>query len=157
MVIARRRGATKSNVALLLAAAGLSGCSSPTEPASAGEHTAQARGFVSPDTASWVGTWGVPPQDCGGGIGVNGQTLRHIVHTSIGGTAARIQISNVFGSQPLAVDDVHIAQRMSNDSIDTSTDQRITFGGQSSATVAAGRRRSATRSPSRFNLSRTWP
>jgi lysophospholipase L1-like esterase len=133
MMISRR-----SKIVLVLGIAGVAACSSPAEPTPAGRQAVQALGPVSPDTASWVGTWGAPPQDCGGGIGLNGQTLRHIVHTSIGGTAARIQISNAFGSQPLMIGDVHIATRTSNDGIDTSTDQSVTFGGQSSTTIAAG-------------------
>jgi lysophospholipase L1-like esterase len=127
-----------SRVVLALGAAGLAACSSPGDSSTTTRQTAEALGAVSPNAASWVGTWGVPAQDCGGGIGLNGQTLRSIVHTSIAGTAARIQISNVFGSQPLAVGDAHIARRMSNDSVDTSTDQSITFGGQGSTTIAAG-------------------
>jgi lysophospholipase L1-like esterase len=127
-----------AKVVLALGGGGLTACSSPADPAPASRQVAEALGSVSPDVASWVGTWGAPPQDCGGGIGLNGQTLRHIVHTSIGGTAARVQISNAFGSQPLVVGDVHVANRTSNDSIDMSTDRSVTFGGQSSVTIAAG-------------------
>src|SRR5947208_1049871 len=60
---------------------------------------------------AWTGTWAASPQSSG--TTFNAQTLRQIVHTSIGGTAARIQISNVFGNQPLHVADVHIALRSS--------------------------------------------
>jgi lysophospholipase L1-like esterase len=60
------------------------------------------------------------------------------VHTSISGTAARVQISNAFGSQPLQVSDVHIAQRSSGSSIVAGTDHVVTFGGQGSVTIAAG-------------------
>jgi lysophospholipase L1-like esterase len=85
---------------------------------------------------SWTGTWSVSPQS--GGASFNQQTLRQTVHTSIGGSAARVQLSNAFGSQPLSVADVHIAQRTSGSSIATATDRRVTFGGSSSVTIAAG-------------------
>ncbi|HVR01367.1 MAG TPA: carbohydrate-binding protein [Polyangia bacterium] len=85
---------------------------------------------------AWTGTWSVSPQSSG--TTFSGQTLRQIVHTSIAGTAARIQLSNVFGSQSVQFSDVHIAQRTSGSSISTSSDRVVTFGGQSSVTVPAG-------------------
>src|SRR5579859_3597550 len=51
----------------------------------------------------WTGTWSVSPES--GGPSFNQQTLRQIVHTSIGGYSARVEVSNVFGSQPLVVSD----------------------------------------------------
>ena len=66
------------------------------------------------------------------------KTLRQIVHTSIAGTAARVQLSNAFGSKPVVVKDVHIAKRTSGSSIDTTTDKAVTFGGQSSVTIQNG-------------------
>jgi lysophospholipase L1-like esterase len=87
---------------------------------------------------SWVGTWATAPQDCGGGTTFDGQTLRLVVHTSIGGSAARVQLSNAFGQQPIAVGGVHIARRTSGSSVDASSDRAVTFAGQSSATIAPG-------------------
>jgi hypothetical protein len=85
---------------------------------------------------AWTGTWAASPQS--GGSAFNQQTLRQIVHTSIGGTAARIQLSNVFGTQPVTVADVHLAQRTSGSSISTGTDRQVTFGGATSTTIPAG-------------------
>lgn len=87
-------------------------------------------------TGAWTGTWAVSPQSSG--TTFNRQTLRQIVHTSIAGTSSRIQLSNVFGSQPLMVSDVHIAQSSGGSSIVTTSDQTVTFGGQTSITIAAG-------------------
>jgi lysophospholipase L1-like esterase len=84
----------------------------------------------------WIGTWAASPQT--GSTTFNKQTLRQIVHTSISGSAARVQLSNVFGSQPLTVSDVHIALRTSGSSVATSTDRQITFGGSASVTIPAG-------------------
>ncbi|MEV5750461.1 SGNH/GDSL hydrolase family protein [Actinoallomurus sp. NPDC052308] len=89
-----------------------------------------------PAAVSWTGTWSASPQSTGASF--NQQTLRQIVHTSIGGTAARVQLSNVFGSKPLVISDVHIAQSTSGSSISTNTDKQVTFGGQSSVTIPAG-------------------
>jgi hypothetical protein len=63
----------------------------------------------------WTGTWSVSPES--GGQSFGQQTLRQIVHTSIGGTSAQVQVSNVFGSAPLAVADVHVALRSSGSTI----------------------------------------
>jgi lysophospholipase L1-like esterase len=87
-------------------------------------------------TDGWTGAWSVSPQN--GGPSYANQTLRQIVHTSIGGTSARVRISNVFGSAPLTVRDVHVAQRASGSSVNTGTDRAVTFGGQASVTIAAG-------------------
>lgn len=85
----------------------------------------------------WVGTWGASP-DSAGGDAFNNQTLREIVHTSIGGSAARVQLSNVQSSQPLVVRAVHLARRTANAAIDPSTDRVVRFAGQTSITIPAG-------------------
>lgn len=66
------------------------------------------------------------------------QTLRQIVHTSIGGTRARVQISNLFGTQPLKIEDAHIAQLTSGAAIDLQTDRTLLFHGQRYITIAPG-------------------
>ena len=45
--------------------------------------------------------------------GFNNQTIRQIVHTSIGGTAVGVQFSNLYGSDPLVIGDVRVALRAS--------------------------------------------
>src|SRR5258706_8362349 len=87
-------------------------------------------------TRPWTGTWSVSPQS--GGSSFNQQTLRQIVHTSIGGSVVRVQLSNAFGTQPVTVGDVHIAQRTSGSAIATGTDRQITFAGSASTTIAVG-------------------
>ena len=91
---------------------------------------------ANPTSGYWTGTWGVAPQS--GGASFSGQTIRQIVHTSISGTEARIQISNVFGSAPLTVTDVHLARSGSGSSIDAGTDTTLTFGGSTTVTIPAG-------------------
>jgi lysophospholipase L1-like esterase len=144
----RRRGAA---LAAAVLAAGLfvpalsSGASAATPDAPTAPMARTAR-TATPDTPTapaapaasdgWTGTWSVSPQS--GGPSYNQQTLRQIVHTSIGGSAARVRISNTFGSTPLTVSDVHMAQRTSGSSVDPGTDRTVTFGGQASVTIAAG-------------------
>jgi lysophospholipase L1-like esterase len=85
---------------------------------------------------TWTGTWAASPQNSG--TTFNQQTIRQIVRTSIGGSAARIQLSNRFGDRPLVVSEVHVARRTSGSSVDLSTDRRVTFGGQTSVTIPTG-------------------
>jgi lysophospholipase L1-like esterase len=87
---------------------------------------------------SWTGTWAVSPVRDDGGREFNRQTLRQIVHTSVGGQTARIHISNLFGTQPLIVADVHIAQRSTGSSIIETTDRKVRFGELFSVTVQPG-------------------
>lgn len=83
-----------------------------------------------------TGTWAVAPQ--GSGTTFARQTLRQIVHTSIGGTLARVHLSNVFGTRPLAVADVHIADARWGSSVDPASDRVVTFGGQPTTTIPVG-------------------
>lgn len=89
--------------------------------------------------AAWTGTWAVSPQAGGAAFG-GGQTLRQIVHTSIGGAVARVRFSNAFGDRPLVVSDVHVARRGAGggSTIDGATDRALTFAGATSVTIAGG-------------------
>lgn len=86
----------------------------------------------------WTGTWATSPVRNDASNGFTRQTLRQIVHTSIGGQKARIHISNLFGTHQLAIGDVHIALRSSGSSIVPATDRRVQFAGRSSVTVSPG-------------------
>jgi lysophospholipase L1-like esterase len=85
---------------------------------------------------TWTGTWAASPQ--GSGTTFNQQTLRQIVHTSIGGTAARVRLSNVFGNQPVTIANVHLAKRTSGSSVDAASDRAVTFGGATTTTIPVG-------------------
>ncbi|NMO53165.1 SGNH/GDSL hydrolase family protein [Actinoplanes sp. TBRC 11911] len=65
--------------------------------------------------------------------------MRQIVHTSIGGTAARVRISNQYGTSPLTIADVRVAVAAGGGRITAGTDHALTFGGAATATVQPGR------------------
>jgi lysophospholipase L1-like esterase len=90
--------------------------------------------------SKWVGTWGTAPQAAiPAGVPIfRNQTLRLIVHSSVGGKKVRIRVSNTFGDQPLAIGAAHIARRAKDADVDPSSDRKVTFGGQESVTVPAG-------------------
>jgi len=98
-------------------------------------------GWGSPLSAApsrWGGSWAASPQPPlpGPPIRYEGRTLRLIVHTSIGGRRARVQISNRFGDAPLSLGAVHVATRTSGAEVDPSTDRALTFNGRTDVTIA---------------------
>jgi lysophospholipase L1-like esterase len=66
------------------------------------------------------------------------QTLRQIVHVSLGGDRVRVVLSNAFGTIPLEVGAAHIALRDKEAAIQTKSGRALTFGGRSSTFIAAG-------------------
>lgn len=87
----------------------------------------------------WTGTWATAPAGVAGSPAQFGnQTLRLIVHTSIGGNQVRVKISNTFGAEPLVIGGAHVARRSAGAAIVPDTDRALTFGGQSSFTVPVG-------------------
>lgn len=102
--------------------------------------TAVAAGLAAgPSTAPaahWVVSWGAspsPPPDAAQlrkrGLEFDNQTLREIVHLSIGGSTVRVRFSNLFGGQSLAIGAAHVALRTSESAILPSSDRALTFGG----------------------------
>ena len=65
---------------------------------------------------------------------VTNQTLRQIVHTSIGGSRARLVLSNAFGTAPLMVGAVNIARRDRDETIQAGG-RPLTFSGRASITI----------------------
>jgi lysophospholipase L1-like esterase len=101
----------------------------------------------------WVTTWAAAPQVRlqlpGGQRGgpapanqapsaFNDQTVRMIVHTSIGGRRARVTLSNAFGNAPLTIGAAHVALRGKESAIAGGSDRALMFNGKSSVTIAQG-------------------
>jgi lysophospholipase L1-like esterase len=88
---------------------------------------------------AWIGTWATAPQSSipGDVQTFRNQTLRLIVHTSAGGTKARIKISNTFGDKPLLIGGAHIARRASGADIHPDSDRTLSFGGGASTAIPA--------------------
>lgn len=81
-------------------------------------------------TGLWLATWAAAPvlgaTDPEQGPDPSLRTIRNVVHTSIGGDAARITLSNLFGTHPLLIDHV------------TVNAVPVTFRNAPSVTIAAG-------------------
>ena len=65
------------------------------------------------------------------------QTLRQIVHTSLGGTRARVVLSNAYGTAPVTIGAVHLALRDKEGAIQTPSGHALTFSGKPTVTIPA--------------------
>ncbi len=93
----------------------------------------------------WQGSWAaaqqIPePNNALAPADLTDTTLRQIVHTSVGGAAFRVRLSNAFGKTPLTFNAVHVARALAPAAarIDPSSDHVLTFNGQTSVTIPAG-------------------
>ncbi|GGZ22463.1 SGNH/GDSL hydrolase family protein [Streptomyces poonensis] len=95
-------------------------------------------------TGTWVGAWSASPVGGEPGTernGLAGRSVRNVVHAGIGGTSARVTLSNLYGQQPLTVSHASIAVAATANSPVATADsmRRLTFGGSTSVVVPAGR------------------
>lgn len=84
----------------------------------------------------WVGTWATSPES--GTTSFNNQTLRLIVHVSLGGDDIRIRLSNAYGTTSLTIGAAHIALRSTGAQIVPDSERVLTFSGESSITIPPG-------------------
>jgi lysophospholipase L1-like esterase len=85
----------------------------------------------------WVGTWTAAPAPSEGAAFAN-HTLRMIPRVSLGGSTLRVRISNAYGVRPLAIGAACVGVRRSGPAVVPDSNRRLTFGGETSATIAAG-------------------
>jgi lysophospholipase L1-like esterase len=90
------------------------------------------------ENGHWVGTWAASPQLAGSPVEINGQTLRQIVHTSVGGERVRVRFSNAYGTSDVVVGSAHVAASAGGAAILTGSDRTIRFNGSSTITIPAG-------------------
>ena len=95
------------------------------------------------DNAHWVGTWSTSLHEPDLGVpglantGFNNQTLRQIVHASVGGRQVRVRLST-FGANSLVIGAAHIALRAAGAVTVPGSDRTLTFGGKPSITIPPG-------------------
>ncbi|MFI1167753.1 SGNH/GDSL hydrolase family protein [Streptomyces sp. NPDC020801] len=96
-------GGTPATAATPAAAAA---ATAATPTAAAAKAPARAGGAPPP---VWTGTWEAAPS--GTAPGLAGTTIRNVVHTSVGGRALRVRLSNRLGTAPLRLGAVTVALR----------------------------------------------
>ncbi|MER5545088.1 SGNH/GDSL hydrolase family protein [Streptomyces sp. CG4] len=94
-------------------------------------------------TGTWVGAWSTAPVGAEPGTeteGLAGHSVRNIVHTSTGGTSARITLSNLYGQAPLTITHASIALSAGDGTAaaDPGSMRRLTFAGATSVVIPAG-------------------
>jgi len=63
------------------------------------------------------------------------QTLRQIVHVSLGGARARVVLSNAFGGAPITVGAAHLAVRSKDEGIQAGAGGALSFSGRPTITI----------------------
>ncbi len=108
---------------------------------------AGGRAGAQPRGEDWIGTRAASPQPVWGPdfpVALNmprnlrNQTLRQIVHVSIGGNRVRVVLSNEYGDRPMRVGAAHIALAGEASEIEQGSDRALTFGGQTAVTIPPG-------------------
>lgn len=107
---------------------------SPAIPAAASPPAATAS-----SKGPWTGAWATSPQRMVGPT-FSQQTLRMLVHPTVGGTSLRIRLSNTFGAEDVTFDAVSVARAVAPGSAELvgGTSRSVTFHGQRAVTVKAG-------------------
>lgn len=94
----------------------------------------------------WVATWAtaeqvVEPHNCPPAPGLEGNSIRQIVQTSISGKVVRVKLSNEFSKVPVEINAAEIALAMtagSSSDIDEKSQVSLTFGGSKSVVIEPG-------------------
>jgi lysophospholipase L1-like esterase len=96
-------------------------------------------------TPHWVSSWAAAPcapiarDRRSEQFTLDAETIRQMVHLSSGGTKVRLKFSNEFGTTPLKLSSVHIAEKGAGSSVKQETDVQATVAGRSEFTIASGR------------------
>jgi lysophospholipase L1-like esterase len=87
----------------------------------------------------WAGTWETA-MATGVSDGCVDCTIRDVIHTSAGGTAVRVRLSNAFGAAPLTVGHTTVAVPAVPGRADVApgTLRQVRFGGAAAVTIAPG-------------------
>ncbi|MET8254035.1 SGNH/GDSL hydrolase family protein [Micromonospora sp. NPDC005197] len=128
----------------MAAAAALLVTATPAVVASAGGSPTAA---VRPDRGEWAGSWAAAVTR-GNSVGLtntglNNQSVRMVVHVSVGGPALRVRLSNLYGEQAVRVGRATVA-RPNTATVDDVSDidpaslRALTFTGAASATMNRG-------------------
>jgi lysophospholipase L1-like esterase len=88
----------------------------------------------------WVATWTTAQvaQVPSATNHIADQTLRQIVHVSVGGSDVRVRLANTYGTAPLDIAAAHIALRDTGAAIVPGSGRTLTFGGSPSIRMVPG-------------------
>jgi lysophospholipase L1-like esterase len=93
---------------------------------------------------SWLATWAASPQAAGGEAvprgGFDYRTVRDVIYTSVGGTAIRVRISNLYGTLALHIGAASVGRILDGAGLLPAGTTALAFGerGERSVTIPAG-------------------
>ena len=97
-----------------------------------------ARAAPAPPGTHEIATWGASADRIVNAT-LTDQTVRDVVHTSIGGSNLRIEVSNAFGDSPVTFGRAFVGVRSAGAAIKPGTNRQVTFsGGSPSVTIPPG-------------------
>ncbi len=141
-------------VIVLVATALFLGVGTPVQAPATAVPQPRASAAAPAIAGAWVGTWAAAPVAAEPHTphGYPGMSIRNVVHTTVSGTAARVQLSNLFGTVPLVLTHVSlgIAADPSSPGAEPQTITALDFSGRPAVTIPAGR--SVLSDPVRFEV-----
>ncbi|MGW6566554.1 SGNH/GDSL hydrolase family protein [Streptomyces sp. NPDC054975] len=109
------------------------------------EATARHDGAARHAPSQWRGAWAASPQSATAPFGSNwsqqgfsNHTVRQVVRVTTGGTKARIELSNRYGTTPLRITGATVARTDKGASVQAGSVRQLTFGKSGSVTIPAG-------------------
>ena len=99
--------------------------------------------------ARWIGTWATGPvslpvpdanavEQGSAPPRIVDQTVRQVVHTSIGGSRVRVLFTNQYGTEPLEIGGAHVALRDAGAAIAAGSGHPLTFDGEPTVAIERG-------------------
>jgi lysophospholipase L1-like esterase len=108
---------------------------------------ASAPAIADQSPGAWVTSWATALQSIPQRDGlpslyrapeVAGRTVRQIVYPTLGGTVARVHVSNLYGRTPLVIEAMAIAPSAGGAAVSEAATVKVTFGGRASVSVPPG-------------------
>jgi lysophospholipase L1-like esterase len=84
----------------------------------------------------WVATWGAAMDSPGPRL--SDQTVRQVVRVSVGGSAVRVRLSNLFGAGPVTLGPARVALRAEGSATVPGSDRVVAFEGRGTVTIPKG-------------------
>jgi hypothetical protein len=86
----------------------------------------------------WVATWSTSNVASDHPVTFSNQTIRNLVHTTVGGCAVRIRLSNTFGPRAIRFDAVFVGLQKEGAALVAGSNHQVTFGGSRSIGIPEG-------------------
>jgi lysophospholipase L1-like esterase len=86
----------------------------------------------------WVTTWTTANAASQRPTTFSNQTIREVMHTTIGGSAVRLRLSNTFGPRTIRFDAVYVGLQSDGAAVVPKSNREVTFGGSRSIAIPEG-------------------